>query len=108
DLHALGGQGTTDRSDPEPRAILGDEPTDYRRCGSLSRTKKLVAALSTSMVCSSSRFLRFSSRFSAAMAVVTPSRSPVSISAWRTHRRSASGLIPRRLDTVVIASHWLA
>jgi len=61
--------------------VLGDEPADHRCRGSLSRTKKLVAALRISIVCSSSALRRLSSRISRADAVVTPLRSPVSISA---------------------------
>ena len=66
-------QHATDRSDPEPSPVLGDERTDQRCRGSLSRTKKDVAAFRISTVCSSSAFLRFSSRISRAAAVVVPS-----------------------------------
>ena len=46
--------------------MLGDERTDQRRRGSLSRAKKLVAALRISIVCSSSALRRFNARISAA------------------------------------------
>jgi len=60
------------RSDSEPSPVLGDQLTDHRRRGTLSRTKKLVAAFRISTVCSSSPFLRFSSRISRADSVVPP------------------------------------
>lgn len=77
DLEAVLGEHTADRSDPEPVPVVGDEATDLsrgQRCerGSLSRTKKDVAAFKISIVCSSSAFLRLSSRISRAAAVVVP------------------------------------
>ena len=58
------------------------------------------------MVCSSSRFLRRSSRISADSAVLAPGFSPSSISACRTHLRSVSALpIPSRDATSLIAAH---
>src|SRR5882724_3326909 len=51
-----------DRSDPETVLVLGDQRADRtgqrRLCGSLSRTKKDVAALRISIVCSSSELRR--------------------------------------------------
>ena len=76
DRTAVLGEHAADRSDPEPSTLLGDERTDQRRRGSLSRAKKLVAALRISTVSSSSRFLRLSSRFSRAMSVGTPVADP--------------------------------
>lgn len=52
--------------------MLGDERTDQRCRGSLSRAKKVAAALSISTVCSNPATLRFNSRFSRVVAVVTP------------------------------------
>jgi hypothetical protein len=57
------------------------------------------------MVCSSSRFLRRSSRISAASPLDTPGAVPSSISAWRIHLRSVYALIPSRPETAVIAAH---
>ena len=59
DLAPMLGEHAADRSDPEPSTMLGDERTDQRCRGSLSRTKKVVAALRISMVCSNSAILRF-------------------------------------------------
>ena len=56
-------------------------------------------------VCSSSRFLRRSSRISLAASLDTPGAWPSSISAWRTHLRSVSAVIPSRLATAVIAAY---
>ena len=76
------------------------------RCrGSHSRAKKLVAALRISIVCSSSRFFLRSSRSSRLSSLDTPAASPASISAWRTHLRSVSGLIPSRPEIAFIAAH---
>ena len=91
-------QHRTDRSDPEPSPMPGDELTHQRCCGSLTRTKKLVAALRISMVRSNSAFLRFSSHTSRAAIVVTPSASPASTSAWRSQLNAVSG-IPSRADS---------
>jgi hypothetical protein len=57
------------------------------------------------MVCSSSRFLRFSSRICADSAVLVPGDIPSSTSAWRSHLRSVSGVIPSRPATAVIAAY---
>ncbi len=58
DLDVVLGEHAADRSDPEPVGVLGDELADQRRRGSVSRTKKDVAAFRISMVCSSSAFFR--------------------------------------------------
>ena len=61
-----------DRSDPETVPVAGDELADRtgqrRLRGSLSRTKKLVAAFRISIVCSSSALRRLRARISAAAA----------------------------------------
>jgi len=57
------------------------------------------------MVCSSSAFLRLSSRILRAAADVVPSLSPWSISSWRIHLRSVSGFIPNLLAVARIASY---
>ena len=67
--------------------------------------EKLAAALRISMVCSSSRFFRRSSRISADSALVTPGALPPSTSACRIHLRSVSALIPSRPETALIAAH---
>ena len=56
------GKHAADRSDPEGGSMLGNESTDHRCRGSLSRAKKVVAAFKMATVCSSSAFLRLSSR----------------------------------------------
>jgi hypothetical protein len=87
DLDAVRGQHAADRHDPETVLLGVDELTDQRCSGSCSRAKKLVAALRISMVCSSSRFLRRSSRISRAASLLTPLAWPSSISAWRARLR---------------------
>ena len=79
DRHTVLGEHAADRSDPETVPVISDERTDLRRGqrrerGSLSRTKKDVAALSISMVCSSSALRRLNARISAAASLETPSR----------------------------------
>ncbi len=80
DLGAVLSEHAADWSDPEPVPVGGDEFAEFRcgqRCnvrGSLSRTKKDVAALSTSMVSSSSRLRFFSSRICLAVSVLSLSR----------------------------------
>jgi hypothetical protein len=68
---------------PESVPVINDEFADRtgqrRLRGSLSRTKKDVAALRISMVCSSSALRRLSARISAAASLETPSRWPSSI-----------------------------
>jgi len=83
-----------DRYDPEPVLVFVDEVTDQRPSGSHSRAQKVVAALSISIVCASLRFLKRSSRSSRAVSVGPPAASPASTSAWRSHLRSVSALIP--------------
>lgn len=83
DLPAMLRQHPTDRNNPEPRPMLGNELTHHRHCGSFSRTKKLVASFRISMVRFSSAFLPFNSRISRAAIIVTPSRSPASPSTCR-------------------------
>jgi hypothetical protein len=82
DLDALLAEHAADRSDPETVPVLGDELADrigqrWLR-GSLSRTKKDVAALRISMVCSNSALRRLSDRISAAAPLETPSPLPSS------------------------------
>ncbi len=60
------------------------------------------------MVCSSSAFLRFNSRICRADSVVTPSASPASTAALRTHLRRVSVVIPNRAETAFIAAHSLS
>ena len=105
DLHAVHGQRPADRYDPELFAVLVDEFADQRRSGSHSRAKKLVAALSISIVYSSSWLLRRSSRSSRLFSFDTPATSPASTSACRTHWRSVSALIPSRAEIAFIAAH---
>lgn len=81
DLAAMLGAHPADRNDPEPSAMPGNERTDQRRRGSLSRAKKVVAALRISMFSSSSRFFLRSSRNSWDSRVVIPDAWPSSISA---------------------------
>jgi hypothetical protein len=98
-------QRTADRHDPELFFLLINEMADKLCRGSHCRAKKLVAALSISMVCSSSRFLRFRSRICADSAVLVPGVFPTSTSACRIHFRSVSGVIPSRPATSVIAAY---
>ena len=111
DRHGVLGEHAADRSDPETVPVGGDELADRsgqrRLRGSLSRTKKDVAALRISIVCSSSALRRFNARISAAASEETPSRSPSSTCCWRIQLRSVSAFIPNRLDTAVIAAHSL-
>jgi len=104
-LHAVHGQRQAERYDAEPVAVGVDELTDQRCRGSHSRAKKLVAALSISIVASSSRFLRRSSRSSRAVSVGAPAASPASTSACRTHLRNVSALMPNRAGIAFIAAH---
>src|SRR5882724_3874299 len=102
DLDPVHRKRAADRHDPELLLLLVDEMTDQLCRGSYSRAEKPVAALSVSIVCSISRFLRFSSRTCADSAVLVPGAVPSSTSAWRSHLRSVSGVIPSRLATAVI------
>src|SRR5712692_7669436 len=104
DLDPVQRKRTADRHDPE-FLNLADEVADQLCRGSYSRAKKPVAALSISMVCSSSRFFLFSSRTCADSAEVVPVVFPSSTSAWRSHWRSVSGAIPSRPATDVIAAY---
>ena len=57
------------------------------------------------MVCSSSRFLRFSSRICADSAVLVPGAVPSSTSACLIQWRSVSGAIPSHPATALIAAY---
>src|SRR5262249_6845485 len=105
DLHTMDGQRPTDRYDPISLLVLVDELTDQRCRGSHFRAKKPVAALSISTVDSSSLHLRRKSRISRAASVVMPGATPASTSAWRTHLRNVSALIPNRAEIAFIAAH---
>ena len=83
DRHTVLREHAADRSDPETVPVASDERTDLRCAqrrerGSLSRTKKDVAAFRISIVCSSSALRRFNARISAAASLETPSRCPSS------------------------------
>jgi hypothetical protein len=101
------GEHAADRSDPETALVLGDERADRtgqrRLRGSLSRTKKDLAALSISIVCSGVS----TPRISAAASLVTPSRCPSSTCCLRIQFRNVSAFIPNRLNTAVIVAHSL-
>src|SRR6187200_263953 len=88
DLNVVKLQRSTDRCDSEPGSVLGDEPANDWGRGSHSRAKKDVAAFKISTVNSSSALRRRSSATSSADGA--PGRSPASISASRTQRRSVS------------------
>src|SRR5690606_18924792 len=103
-LHALLSQDANDRLDCIPLgAHLIDEFHDHRLRGSSSPAKKVVAALSTATSSRSRLFSAFNRLISASSVLVWPSRSPASISAWRTQRRSVSEPTPSWRATATMA-----
>ena len=70
-----------------------------------SHTAKQSNPPKITIVDSSSRHLRRSSRSSRLSSLDTPAASPASTSAWRTHLRSVSGFMPSRPAIARIAAH---
>src|SRR5262249_13499141 len=87
-------QHTAEQRDRMVGLLHSDEAEALHRV-SLSRAKKAAAFFKISRSCSSVRTLRRSSRSSARSSLVSPSRSPASVSACFTHDRSDSIAIPR-------------
>src|SRR5665648_992138 len=84
-----------DRLDPETVLVLVDVLDDhFSRRSSSAAAKNADAVRKISFARRSSRFSRSSSATRCASAVVVPARSPASTSAWLTHPRNVSGLIP--------------
>src|SRR5579871_1221221 len=99
-------QHLADRLDPVFVAMLLDEVDHHLARRSSSAWAKYADALRRiSLALFSSRFSRPSALSRSRSLVVKPGRCPVSRSAWRTHRRSASGVQPI-LDAIeLIAAH---
>ena len=86
---------------------MGVDELDDQRCGrSSSAAKKTEAALRISFARRNSRFSARNFRRSTDSWLVTPGRSPESVSIWRDHFRSVSAdPIPSFLATACIAAH---
>src|SRR5665647_1845701 len=87
-------QVPADRLDPERLLVLVDELDDHLDGRSSSAAKKADALRKIALDRRSSLTSRSSSANRAASDAVVPARSPASISAWLTHPRNVSGLIP--------------
>src|SRR5690606_24739299 len=106
DRGAVLGEHAADRYDPELIAMFGDETADHLRGGSHSPAKKDVAALSISMVFSSSAFFRRNARNSTSASDADAAWVPSpAASALRTHTRTVSVFSDIRSAIVRIASY---
>src|SRR5699024_8201446 len=95
DPTALLAQDPTDRLDRMPLSPHGvDKTHDHRLRGSSSPAKKLVAARKIATSSRRREFSVFRRLISACSSLLTPSRSPASISACSTHRRRLSWPTP--------------
>src|SRR5665648_40191 len=87
-------QVPADRLDPELGLVHVDERDDHLDGRSSSAAKKADALRKIALDRRSSLTSRSSSANRAASDAVVPARSPASTSAWLTHPRNVSGLIP--------------